>query len=226
MSNTDSFIDEVTEEVRRDRLFGLMRRYGWIAVLVVIAAVGAAAANEVRKNNVRAAAQATGDSLINAVASSDSAARVDALDGLVTKSPNAQIVADLLLATHQIEMEEGQAASATLENVVVSDQQMPEIYRQIAAFKAVLAQGSATPVVDRRLALEALAQPGMPLSLLAREQMALLHLEEGDADAAVAALQELILDAAATQSLRSRASQLIVALGATPETAPVTVANQ
>ena len=35
LSNHDSFIDEVTEEVRRDRLFAAFRKYGWIGVLLV-----------------------------------------------------------------------------------------------------------------------------------------------------------------------------------------------
>ena len=33
MSNPESFIDEVTEEVRRDKLFGYLRRYGWIGIV-------------------------------------------------------------------------------------------------------------------------------------------------------------------------------------------------
>ena len=49
MSETDSFIEEVAEEVRRDRLFKMFRRYGWIAALVVIVIVGAASWNEYRK---------------------------------------------------------------------------------------------------------------------------------------------------------------------------------
>ena len=49
MSDTDSFIEEVSEEVRRDRLFKLMKRYGWIAILAVLLLVGGAAFNEVRK---------------------------------------------------------------------------------------------------------------------------------------------------------------------------------
>jgi len=32
MSDTDSFINEVTEEVRRDRLYGMFRRWGWFAL--------------------------------------------------------------------------------------------------------------------------------------------------------------------------------------------------
>ena len=42
MSNPDSFIDEVTEEVRRDRLFALFRKYGWIGLVVVLGIVGGA----------------------------------------------------------------------------------------------------------------------------------------------------------------------------------------
>lgn len=222
MSNTDSFIEEVTEEVRRDRLFGLIRRYGWIAVLTVIAIVGAAAFNEYQKSQARTAAENTGDALIAAVASSDAEDRVAALGDLTTQSPNAQVVADMLLATHQIEVGSSTDAAATLKGITTSDLETPEIYRQIAAFKAVLANAKETSVGDRRLALEALAGPGMPLALPAQEQLALLSLEEGDVEGAIAQLQALIQDAAVTAGLRNRASQLIVALGGTPaDTAPV-----
>jgi len=66
VSNTDSFIDEVTEEVRRDRLFALMRRYGWIAVLAILLLVGGAAWNEWRKAREASLAQAAGDALATA----------------------------------------------------------------------------------------------------------------------------------------------------------------
>ena len=37
MSNTDGFIAEVEEELRRDKFTALLRRYGWIAALAIIA---------------------------------------------------------------------------------------------------------------------------------------------------------------------------------------------
>ena len=67
MSQSESFIEEVTEEVRRDRMFGLMRRYGWIAVLLVLMLVGSAAWIEWRKAQAQAAAQAMGDAMIAAL---------------------------------------------------------------------------------------------------------------------------------------------------------------
>ncbi len=57
MSNTDSFIEEVSEAVRRDRLYALMRRYSGLAVALVALIVGGAAYNEWRKAETLARAQ-------------------------------------------------------------------------------------------------------------------------------------------------------------------------
>ena len=48
---------------------------------------------------------------------------------------------------------------------------VPQVYRQIATFKALLLQGDSLSVADRRLQFEALATPGAPLRLLAEEQL-------------------------------------------------------
>ena len=36
MSDTDSFLQEVSEELRRDKLYRNIRKYGWVAILIVI----------------------------------------------------------------------------------------------------------------------------------------------------------------------------------------------
>ena len=36
MSENESFIDEVTEEVRRDKLYLLLKKYGWIGVVAIV----------------------------------------------------------------------------------------------------------------------------------------------------------------------------------------------
>ena len=40
MSNSDGFIEEVTEELRRDQMLAKLKKYGWIAVLAVLLIVG------------------------------------------------------------------------------------------------------------------------------------------------------------------------------------------
>ncbi|MBC7476479.1 MAG: hypothetical protein H7317_00100, partial [Pseudorhodobacter sp.] len=67
MSNTDSFIDEVTDEVRRDRLFAAFRKYGWLGVVLVLVIVGGAGWHEWQKSQEAARAQAFGDAALAAL---------------------------------------------------------------------------------------------------------------------------------------------------------------
>lgn len=219
MSETDSFIEEVTEEVRRDRLFAILRKYGWIGVVAVLLIVGGAGFKEWQKAQARAEAEATGDMLYDAVEKNDDAARAEALSGLEAPSPEARVIVDLLTAAHQLASGQKEAAAATLEALAGGEAETLEIYRQIALFKSVVMQGAAMPVEDRRVRLESLATPGAPLALLAQEQLALVDIEEGHSDAAIERLQGVIADAGVTPGLLRRASQLIVALGGSLETA-------
>lgn len=219
VSDTDSFIEEVTEEVRRDRLFATMRRYGWIAVVAVLALVGGAAWNEYSKAQARAKAEAAGDAILQALEADEPDARIAALDALRgdDMSQGAQAVIALMQAAEQGASDDAAGAQAALESIA-SNGELPEIYRQIASFKAASRADGALSAEDRRIRLEALSAPGMALRLLATEQLALIDIETGNSEAAVEKLQALLVDAEATQGLRQRASQLIIALGAEPET--------
>jgi hypothetical protein len=212
VSQTDSFIEEVTEEVRRDRLFRLMRKYGWIAVFVVLLVVGGAAWNEWRKAEAEARAQATGDAIIAAMQADAPDARVDALATVETHTPGAQAVVDMLRAAELAQ--DGQAGEAAeLLDRVATDGALPDIYRDLAGFKATLL-ADALPVEERRLRLEALVASGSPLRLQAQEQLALMDIEAGARDAAIERLQKIMDDSEVTPGLQRRASRLMLALGA------------
>ncbi|MEN8892971.1 hypothetical protein [Planktotalea arctica] len=219
MSDTDSFIEEVSEEVRRDRLYGLLRRYGWIAVVAVLALVGGAAFNEWNKAQARAQAESAGDAIIAALEANAPAARVEALESVRAQdiTQGAKAVVALLQAAEQSVDGDAGGAQGALESIA-SDGSLPEIYRQIASFKAASRADGNLSVADRRIRLEALSAPGTSLRLLATEQLALLDIDAGDTDAALEKLQGIVVDAEVTAGLRQRASQLIIALGAEPDT--------
>ena len=103
MSDTDSFIEEVSEEVRRDRLFGYMRRYGWIAVLAILALVGGAAWNEYSKSQARAKAQGAGNAILAALEADEPQERVKALEALQSEdiTQGAKAVVSLMQAAEQ-----------------------------------------------------------------------------------------------------------------------------
>lgn len=218
MSDTDSFIDEVNEEVRRDRFYFMLRRYGWIAALVVIVIVGGAAWSEYRKAQARATAQALGDAVLEAMAVSDAEARVAELENIEAGGPGARAVVDMLIAAEASGVGETGKAVATLENVSVNGD-VPEIYRQIAALKLLILQADTLDVATRRQQFEALARPGAPLSLLAQEQLALIDVAEGETEAAIEKFQAIAEDAGVSSDLQQRALQVIVSLGGTPEVA-------
>lgn len=209
MSNPDSFIDEVTEEMRRDKLFGYLRRYGWIAVLVVLGIVGGTAWNEYRSAQDRAAAQAAGDALLAALAENDETARATAM-AAVSAQGNAAVITALLTASTQQEAGQAEAAAASL-GALAADPATPAIYRDLAAIKAAMLPVGEMPA--RLAALEVLAQPGQPFRLLALEQMAYLTLETGDQTSAVAILRQIAEDAAVTRGLSDRVQTLLIALG-------------
>ena len=134
MSNTDSFIDEVSEEVRKDQLFGYMRKYGWIAVLVVLVVVGGTAFVEFRKTQAANTAQATGDEIRAALEIDDDSERAAAL-AAVNAEGGAAVVTGLLAAADLTETGDLDGAVAAL-NEVAQQEDAPEVYRDIAALKS------------------------------------------------------------------------------------------
>ena len=211
VSDTDSFIDEVTEEVRRDRLFALVRKYGWIGVLAVLLLVGGAAWNEWRKAQDTAQAQALGDGLLTALTQDTPEAALAQLDQLPTDRAGATLVTGFAKAAQHLAAGDTQAAVAQFETLA-TDAQIAPAYRQLASFRA-LTLASTRSTAERRLGFEALLQSTGILRLLAEEQLALLDIEEGNSDAAKERLYKIIADAETTAGLRRRAAQLIVALG-------------
>jgi hypothetical protein len=131
-------------------------------------------------------------------------------------TPGGEAVRNMLLSASQLDADSRQDAVDSLNAVAVQGD-LPEIYRAIASFKALLLQSDTMPAADRRQQFEALAAPGAPLRLLAQEQLALIDIAEGDTDAALERLQALRQDAEVGVDLQQRAAQLIVALGAEPE---------
>ena len=211
MSNPDSFIDEVNEELKRDRLFGAMRKYGWIAIVLVLAIVGAAAYNEWRKAQDEAAARGFGDAVIAALDTPDLAERRAELTAIDATGDREGIL-NLLLGAAEIEAGDRPAAMAAL-TAVENDATMPLAYRQIAALKRVIIGGADIPADQRRATLDGLAQPGQTFRPLALEQLALLSMETGDRDGALAQAQALLQEPDVTDALRRRVAQLIVVLG-------------
>ena len=212
MSSPDSFIEEVTEEVRRDRLFRLFRKYGWIGVVLILAIVVGTAVVEWRKVRAEARAEAFGDAVLEAYDLGSPEERRAALAGIA--ADGAQMT--LLALIEASDPAEDRAATLAALDRMIADAGLAPVYRDLAVLKRVLVAGAEVPLADRRAALEPLAVAGRPYRLLALEQLAYLLIEEGRADEAVAALRGLVQEQGISSSLRDRAGQMIMVLGGKP----------
>ncbi|MBL6636716.1 MAG: hypothetical protein ISP37_00210 [Planktomarina sp.] len=211
MSNTDSFIDEVTEEVRRDRLFGYFRRYGWIPAVVIVALVGGTAYNEWSKAQVAQVAQARGDALLDALELEDEAERAAAFSALAREDEDA-LVAKFLAAGVETEQ------AVDLLRSVADDGRQPQYIRDLARLKMASTEGLLT--LDEAAAILAeLSEPGGVYRNVATELLVAVELQRGDTAAALALLQAHVQDAEASSEQIQRMGELIEALGAIPELA-------
>ncbi len=207
MSNTDSFIEEVTEEVQRDKLFALLKKWGWVAGVLVLLIVGGAAYNEWRKAKEREVAQSFGDQLLASIDGEYTGAK---LGGVEPASPAQAAIAGHLAAATALGEGDTEAGLAELRDIE-NNPEIASIYRELAAFKAALALPPETDAAERISAFDAISGPLRPL---AQEQKAMAMIVAGDAEGAVALLRGLIEAADATPGLQRRASEMIVALGA------------
>ena len=211
MSNTDSFVDEVTDEVRRDRLFAMFRKYGWIGVVVVLLIVGGAAWTEWQKAVSAERAQVFGDAAMAALEKTDPAERAAALAAIPADRDQRAVQALLLAGSPEGDT----AARLAALDALIADATEPQVYRDLAVLRRVGVAGTAQPIAERRTALQGVAVPGRPFRTLAEEQLAYLMIEEGKTDEALVAMTALIQDQESPAGLRQRLAAVITALGGT-----------
>jgi hypothetical protein len=216
VSDTDSFLQEVSEELRRDRLYRNIRKYGWLAILLVVLVVGGATYREYLKSKTETAAQLFGTSIINALEEKNIDDRISKLQKINAPGDNAKVVIAMLLSA-----ELNGSESLTLEksslSTITKGSSIDAHYRELLNFKILLGSAETLSLEERATAFEALSKPGNPFRLLAEEQLALIELEQGYIDNAVEKISQILLDAELTAGLRNRATQMMIALGKDPE---------
>ncbi len=220
-NQNDSFIDEVTEDLRRDRLFAAFRRYGWIAGLVILGIVGGAIWREVMIARERAEAQAFGDALLAADAKGDPAAFL-AVDAKGSEGRKALIA--LLAAGAWTETGARDAAAEALEKALAEGISDPVLH-DLTQLKLAMLRGADMDPAERDQVLSQLSRTGAPFELLALEQKAIALIEAGRTDDAVDLIRQIQKKSGLSETLRRRLSEMMIALGVEPESTNNVPAN-
>lgn len=212
---SDSFIDEVTEEVRRDRLFGVFRRYGWIGILVIALIVGGAAWREYTRGQARAEAEGYGDALLSALEAEDPASALAALD--IGTDPRRAALTGLIEAGQLIEADRHSDAAARLELAANGLGDDDVVLRDLARLRMLLAEDADIAPDTRDALLADLSKPGAPFRLLALEQKAIALIGAGRDEDAVTLIRDIRRQEGVSRNLAERLTAMLIALNADPE---------
>ena len=208
MSETDSFIQEVTEEVRQDRMFALWKK--WVPAIIgaIVLVVGGSAWWSISQQQARDAAEMRGGTFI--------AADPDVLEQQVALPERvdgpAKLIAELTAAAALAEAGETERAGSLFAGIGVRSD-IPAEYRDLALLQAIRLGATDSP--ERELGL--LIQQDSPYRLLAQEQRAAVRLQAGDVDGAHEDLRAILADPDATRGLIARARALLAASGGEAE---------
>ena len=184
MSENESFIDEVTEEVRRDKLYLFLKKFGWIAVLVVLLIVLTSVVVEVRNNARIAKAEELGDFLVAAIERSEKG-EIVADDRFVEFFEKISLISSLIRIKLVEQGSDLEAVKAAYEDIL-NNEQVPLSFRDFAKYKLLFLIQNDPQRVEK--ILDELIRPNNSFRILALEQKVLIQINESKWDDAQASL--------------------------------------
>ena len=206
-------MQEVSEEVRKDRFYRILKKWGWVGIVLIVALVGGASFNEWNKESKINSARNLGDRVLAAIASKD----VIDLKEIEIKNVSQDIFIKNLMSAILFSEDKLDASRKALEEIA-GIPGITKTYKDLNAFKLgllLLKSGNLTGE-ERFGVFEALVEPGSPFRSLAKEQQALILIEQGKIELAIKTLVEITDDSETTDTLRRRVTQLRISLGSDP----------
>lgn len=212
----EEFLREVDDELRRDRLLGVWRRFGrWIiaAIIVALAVFGGWLWWSAHRE---AQAGADGEQLSGAiddlVAGREAGLepKFKALQG--SKADGYRAAATLMLADLALTRNDLKGAARQYA-AVAADASLAQPYRDLALVRQTAAEYDSLAPAQVVARMKPLAAPGNPWFGSAGEMTAIAYIRMNKPDLAGATLKALAADEGVPETIRSRAVQLAGSLG-------------
>ena len=211
----ESFLREVDENLRRDRMRDFAKRYGaWLlaAVALFLAAIAGWIYWQDRQKQ-QAAAQSEELSAIftqiGAGKTADARQRLQALE----KADSDALRASALLTEAAIALDANDRSTALAKYKALSNGDMPAPYHDLGVVRATALEFDAIKPEEVIARLQPLAKPGEPWFGTAGEMTAMAYLKQGQKQPAAKLFAAIAADRGVPETLRSRAAQIAGTLG-------------
>jgi hypothetical protein len=207
---------EIDEELRRDRLAQIWKRYASWIIAAAIALVVATAAVTFWREHQRSQRRAAGVEYANALSLAHSGKTQDAIEALSKLGSGASeghgLLARFEVAALQAQSGDKAGAIAAYQ-AIADDGAIGQMYRDLATVLAALdgvGEGEPAAIIAK---LQPIASGSGPWRATALEVTALAQLKSGDKTAALESYKKLADDLDAPSGLRARAAEMVQALG-------------
>ena len=204
MSLNDSFIKEVSEEVRRDKLFKYLKKYTWVGVLLISLLIISVGANEWQKSNTKKNNQMNGDKLSLALKKFTKDNNLDDYISYIEKNNPGSLLA--ILNPKFLNTENNNQLKLKYLKKIENDESFPLVLRDLAIlYQFYLGNNNYD---EKFQILNELSGPDRPFRLLAVEAKIDLYLERGLLKEALDEIYILQPDLSNSFSINNRISNL------------------
>jgi hypothetical protein len=226
-NESDSFIQEVDEKVREDRMMAILKRYGpWAGGLLAVSLIcvfGWISFQDYQVSQSRKAAENFG-AAVEQLQESDLDAASESFAQLANEGP--QIYRSMaMMESAAILQVQGDLDGAIAAFDAAAEASPDPIARDSARMRAAYIAAETQDFQALRARLAPLIDSDTPFSFLARELLGVEAWEAGDADLARETLQNLTLAFDAPESVRQRAQLVLSVVGPAEDSAPETEAT-
>lgn len=215
-NDSDTFVREVDEELRREQLTSFMTRYGkWViaGVVLLLAAIGGYIWWQNRQETQAGEASEKLVQVIEQLEQNNARAASPTIDELAGNSRDAYRLAALFArANAQISTNAIPAAVQTL-GTIAGDEGAPQPYRDAATIRQVQLQFDSLPPAQVIQRLQPYAQPGNPWFGTAGEMVGIAQMRLQRWPQAAQTFGNLARDPNVPESIKARAVQMASSLG-------------
>lgn len=214
--SSDTFLREVDEELRRERVNSFVTRYGaWIigGAVALLAVIGGwiwwqhrqtVAAGELSEKLIQAEEQ---------VAQGNAKGAAATIDELVASGREGHRIAGLFLrANAQVSTNAVPAAVETLKSIA-SDESAPQPYRDMALIRQTLLEFDSLPPAQVEARMRPFAQAGNPWHGTAGELLGVALIRQQKLPEAGRVFEAIARDQSVPETIRARAIQMASSLG-------------
>lgn len=208
----DNFIQEIDEELKRERQLALWRKYGRFVVggaFAIVIAVAAVVGWRQYQSNARTEAGLAYQSAVDAFQSGQTAVALSQFRALAQNAPEGYAELARLQVAAALQRQGDAAGAAAILDDMANDSGNPEALRNVALLLYGYAAMDGADPGQLMARLEPLTGEGSPWRYSALEITALLARKQGDAAKAETIFKRLSDDPATPPSVRARAAEFL-----------------